>query len=531
MSDRVMVIAHREELINQAADKIGTILGVQPVVEMAERRADDMQGYLGGEATDVVVASVQTLNSGRRECKLCNGKGCDKCFLGADLRMCRFDPQQFGLIIFDECHHCLAASYQRVVEWFSRNPECRFVGFTATPDRADEMSLGQVFQSVAFDYEINDAIDDGWLVPIEQRFVQATGIDLSGCKTRFGDLADGDVAKIMQQEEVIHEIIGPTLDIAGDRATMVFAASVEAAHKCAEILNRHRPESAIALDGTVRKDVRREQLKRFSQGKYQFLCNCSLFLEGFDEPRIEVVAQARPTKSRSLYAQCVGRGTRVLPGTVDGIATAGQRCAAIAKSAKPKLTVIDFVGNSGRHKLVCTADLLGGNVPDEVIDLAVSLTKKSGEAVDMQQQIEIAQQMIKEQEEVARLRAAKRRHVTPKVKYASHLVDPFGVFGLTPRRARGWDEGKSLSEKQMKVLVKAGMKESDVAKMNPSQASQLVGEVFSRREQNKCSFKQAKLLAKYGYSTDCGFSAASAIIDAVAKNGWKRPTETITQGV
>src|SRR5262249_37454191 len=144
--------------------------------------------------------------------------------------------------------------------------------------------------------------------------------------------------------------------------TLVFCASVGHARLMAEVLCRYRRGSARALDGTSHPEERRAVVGDFRAGRLQYLCNCGLFLEGFDAPAVAVVVMARPTKSLALYTQILGRGTRPLPGVVDplALAPAAERRAAIAASAKPRMLVLDFVGNSGRHRIITAADLLGG---------------------------------------------------------------------------------------------------------------------------------------------------------------------------
>jgi superfamily II DNA or RNA helicase len=154
---RAMVIAHREELIWQAKDKIQRTTGLACEIEMGNFKA---QADLFGKAS-VIISTVQTQTSGG------DGGG----------RMGKFDPMQFGVLIIDECHHATSKSYRKIIDYYRTNPDLRILGVTATPDRADEEALGQVFQSVAYDYEILDAINDGWLVPIEQQMVNIEGLD------------------------------------------------------------------------------------------------------------------------------------------------------------------------------------------------------------------------------------------------------------------------------------------------------------------------------------------------------------------
>lgn len=494
---RVLVMAHREELITQARDKIADITGEVPDVEMGDLRADQCSMH---SRAPVVVTSVQTMSRPRRHES--------------------FDPQEFSLLVIDEAHHSTAASYRKVIDYFGQNPNLKILGVTATPDRADEEALGKVFETVAFDYGIQDAIEDGWLVNIDQQFVHVEGLDLSACRTTAGDLNEGDLADIMELEKNLHGVVDPTIELAGDQPTLVFASSVAHAERMAEIFNRHRAESAFCLHGKTPRDERREKLKAFGHGEFQYLCNCGLFLEGFDDPRIGVVAMARPTKSRSLYAQAVGRGTRPLPGLVDGLDDAEQRRRAIAMSGKPSVLVLDFVGNSGRHKLVSTADILGGNFDDKIVEaVAAAVQKKSarGESSDMLDELIQAKQRA--EDEAKRRRAA----LVAKANFKAAAVNPFDVFDIAPKREPGWFKGKRPTDKQVATLRKFKIPEKDISGLSFSQASQLLDTLIGRMKNGKCSYKQAMLLRKNGYSADVSFAEASRLIDGLAKNGWKRP--------
>src|SRR5262249_46304475 len=147
----------------------------------------------------------------------------------------------------------------------------KVLGVTATPDRADEAAMGQVFDSVAFVYEIQQAIKDGWLCPIRVKQVLVGAIDLSGVSTVAGDLNAGELDAVMRAEEVLHGIVKPTVELAGDRRTIVFCTSVGAAHRAAEIFNRYKPDSARAVDGTTPTDERRRILRDHDAGRYQYL--------------------------------------------------------------------------------------------------------------------------------------------------------------------------------------------------------------------------------------------------------------------
>jgi superfamily II DNA or RNA helicase len=498
---RAMVLAHREELIWQARDKIQRVTGLNCEVEMGEFRAA-MDGLFGGPS--VVVSTIQT------HCAGGDGGG----------RMGKFDPHQFGLLIIDEAHHATSPSYRRVIDYYRTNPNLRVMGVTATPDRTDEEALGQVFDTVAYDYEILDAVHDGWLTPIEQQIVVLEGLDFSHVRTTAGDLNGADLAAVMEFEQNLQGIAGPSLEIIGRKRALVFTASVAHAERLCEIFNRHRSGMAGWVCGKTDRDERRKLLTDFANGAVQVVCNCGVLTEGFDDPGVEVVIMGRPTKSRSLYAQMVGRATRPLPGLVDGVDTADARKRAVAASLKPSCLVVDFVGNSGQHKLVTSADILGGKVSEAAIERAVSEARKAGKPVRMTEALEDAEAETQRLADERRQReAATRARLVARARFSSRAVDPFEVFDISPTHERGWDNGKQLSEKQKGLLLKQGINPEAV---NFSQGRQLIAEMFRRWNQNLCSFKQASLLKKHGYDANVSREVASKIIDGLARNGWKR---------
>src|SRR5512143_1890768 len=497
---RALVIAQREELIFQACDKIRRVTGLSADVEMGEYRAD---GGLFGQAR-VVVSTIQTQCSGG------DGGG----------RMSKFDPQRFGVLIIDEAHHATSPTYRRVIDYYRTNPALKILGVTATPDRADEEALGQVFQSVAFDYEVLDAIHDGWLVPIEQQMVHVEGLDYSSIRTTAGDLNGGDLAAVLEAEKNLQQMASASVAIIGGRRALVFTARVKAAEMTAEIFNRHRSGMAAWVCGKTEREERRRTLTEFAGGKWQVICNCGVLTEGFDDPGVEVVIMGRPTKSRSLYSQMVGRSTRPLPGVVDGPETPEARKAAIAASAKPSCLVVDFVGNAGKHKLITSADILGGKVSEEALERAVKRVSAAGGPVNMTAALDEAEEELKEQKRLAE--AARRANLVAKARFTTQSVDPFDVLHLDPVKARGWDAGRQLTEKQRALLARQGINPENVSF---SEGRQLIAEIFRRWDGKLCSFKQAKVLRKYGYDAEVSFAEASAIIDGLARNGWRRTAE------
>lgn len=504
---RALVLAHREELIFQARDKIEMVTGYNVEVEMAELRAS-ISGDVFGNFANVIVSTIQTQTAGG------DGGG----------RMGKFDPSDFGLLIIDEAHHATAKTYRRVVNYYSQNPNLKILGVTATPDRADEEALGQMFDTVAFNYEIIDAINDGWLVPIEQQVVEIEGLDFSAIRTTAGDLNGADLAAIMEEEKPLHGIADATIEIAGKRRTLVFAASVRHAEMMAEIFNRHRPGSAGWVCGKTPKEDRRRTLAEFSSGQLQFVVNVGVLTEGFDDPGVELVVMRRPTKSRALYAQMIGRATRPLPGVVDEANDSDEhRRAAIAASAKPSCLVVDFAGNAGRHKLMSSVDILSGNVSDEIVELAGIIARRSKKPMRTDELLATAEAEIARKKEERRAEIAKRAHLVGKAQFSIQAVNPFDLFQIYPAKSRGWDSGKQLSEKQ-RALIEKHYPDVNVDQLPYAMGKQLVNELFRRWDRDLCSFKQARILVKHGYDTkNMTRTEASQAISAIAeKQGWKK---------
>jgi superfamily II DNA or RNA helicase len=609
---RVLMVAHREELITQPAKRWRRNCGQWPAIEMGELRAEvaednELFDY-APQNKSVVIASIQTLNSGRRcpqctaechqcgttgnliidcgctvgcnacrgtgkrkiKCKDCEGDGwicieadCSACFEYFQRRMQKFTPERFGLIVIDESHHIVAESYKRVVRYFrSRNPDILLLGCTATPDRADEEALGQMFESVAHEYSLPQPIIDGWLTPVEQQFVLVDGLNLANVRTTGGDLNSGDLEQEMLAEKVLHKVTTPLVEIACgleagtiDRLvsvnrlhelpalctkrepTLVHAVDVAHAERMTEIINRYFPDSALCIVGTTPRTVRRDGLRRFAEGDFQFLLSCGVFLEGTDLPNVSIIGMARPTKSRALYCQMIGRGLRPLSGLIDGILTAEERVKRIVASAKPKCLVVDFVGNAGKHKLVSAADILGGEHPDALVEGIIRKAAKSGQPVDILRALAQAKAKAKKerreqarreaqeraiQQETAKQQAAARRSgIVAGASYTTQKINPFDIMDVAPKREPAWHRGRKPSEKMKEVLRKAKVPFTEETTF--WEAHLLIDEVVRRRREGLCTYKMAQLLKEYGYPTEVGFSEASAIIDRLKANGWRLP--------
>jgi len=483
---RVLVLAHREELVRQAADKIHRVTGKTCGVEMAGESvaAEIAQGALiEGTELPIIIASVATISR--------------------PSRLDAFAPDAFSLVVIDECQHSVATSYRSILDYFSGAKVC---GVTATPDRLDGALMAEVFDSAAFVYEIRDAIRDGWLVPVRQKTIALKSLDLSQVKVskRTKDFDSADLELQLATDACYHEVAAPLVELAGARPTLVFCAGVASAHGLAAVLQGYVGEgNADALDGTTPKDERREIIRRFHDGEMQYLCNCMVLTEGFDAPAAACVAVVRPTQSRALYAQMCGRGLRILGADIDESVALG----------KPDCLVLDFVGNAYKHSLVCVTDVLDGGEDARVSKHADKL-RAGNPDLTVNEALDLAEEQVAELRRLAKIAPVDAREVDP-----FRVFDAFTVLGASSRAGR-W-AGMPPSDRQLQALLRFGV--SPPAGLDKGQASALLDKLCGRADKGLCTYKMARLLAKYGLNPDLTFEAAHAAIDAIAENRWSPP--------
>jgi superfamily II DNA or RNA helicase len=457
---RVLILAHRTELLDQAAEKL-LALGIRASIEQGDRR--------GSSRADVVIASVQSLR----------GK-----------RLTRYLSDAFTLIVVDEAHHAAATSYTTVLEHF---PRAKILGVTATPDRGDGRALGKIFGSVAFTYDMRTAIREGFLAPLRARRVLVGDIDLSAIRSHHGDFDQAELGKRLTEEKALHGVVSPLVELCGKRRTLVFGVDVAHAHALAEMINRYRPASAIAVDGSAKPEERAAALSLFRAGTFQFLVNCALFTEGFDEPSIECVAMARPTQSRSLYCQMLGRATRLHPG-------------------KTHALILDFVGNS-KHRLVGPADALGGTLDEETRD---QLEKLLATEEYVEDALALAEQMA------AQVRA--RAGLIAIALFREKEIDPFLGDQMPPPDPNAPWASDPASEKQIAALDKAGISKPP-AGLTKGDAARILDAITERRRLGLATIPQCRLLNKLKLDTrDMTFSRATQLIVMAKTRGFSPMT-------
>lgn len=307
-SARVLIVAHRDELISQAANKLAAVMDPSIIGIVKAARNDTW--------AQVVVASVQSLNSKRR----------------------RDELGDFDIVIIDEAHHATARTYRQLFEQW---PSAFFVGFSATLMRTDGAALGDVWDKVVYTRDIGDMIEDGYLVPPRGIRVKVKDLHLDEIRTNRGDFSEGQLGEEMSNALAPQLTAKAYIEHASDRSGILFAPTVNSAYEFAEALL----EVGITTDvihGGLKMDERRAILRRLTSGETQVACSCMVLTEGFDEPRVSCAVIARPTKSAPLYIQMVGRVLRLYPGKTDAL-------------------ILDVVGVTGRTKLATLADLIGSD--------------------------------------------------------------------------------------------------------------------------------------------------------------------------
>lgn len=389
---RTIIVAHERQLIQQFADEVEDILGNRPAVEMAELHCTGRE--------PIIVGSRQTIQG--------------------DRLLRKFDPSINWLVIIDEAHRWALKlrSCRPIIEHFAQNPASRRLGLTATPERTDKTRFDALFPAVAADYRLYNldggpsAVADGWAVEYDQRFVVVEGVDFKQIREVAKDFDKNELEKILSEQETLARLVDPTLELVGDRRTLIFSPGVDMAKAVALYINAKLGwEAAVQLDGSCPDEERKSVYRRHRRGDVQFLSVCGLCREGYNDPGIQAVAIFRPTKSRPLAEQMKGRGCRPLRGVVSQDMTAEERRAAIAASAKPNCMIVDLVGVTGLADCASTAHILAAGKPDEVIARAnANAVKKTG-PIDMAAELRQAEAEIAAEEEKRRQRresAAKR---------------------------------------------------------------------------------------------------------------------------
>ena len=472
--ERVLIMAHRGELLDQAADKLYKVTGLKTAVEKADDTAKN-------SFFRVTVGSVQTLMR--------------------EKRLKQFPKDFYDTIIVDEAHHILASSYQNVLNYFS---EAKVLGVTATADRTDKKNLGQYFESLAYEYSLPDAIRNKYLSPMKALTIPLK-IDLSGVSMAAGDFKASDVGNAL--DPYLYQIADEMIKHCKDRRTVVFLPLVATSQKFRDILNE-KGFRAAEVNGES-KD-RAQVLSDFDNGKYDVLCNSMLLTEGWDSPEVDCVIMLRPTKSRPLYVQCIGRGLRLAEGKEDCL-------------------ILDFLWHTERHELVHPANLIA---KDE--EVAAKMTEKMAELDEEEQPClfdpeEIAE--VAENEVVQDRENSLAEKLAEMKKRKGRLVDPL-QFEMSIQSEElmnyapsfGWEMAPA-SDKQIAALEKFGILPEEIE--NAGKATVLLDKLNKRRMSGLTTPKQIRFLENRGFQHvgTWDFDNARKIIDRIAGNGWRIPAD------
>ena len=463
---RVLIMAHRGELLYQAADKLKMLTGLDAAFEQGENRSL-------GSFFPVTVGSVQSL---------CQEK-----------RLSTFPQDYFQDIIVDEAHHALSESYQRVLAHF---PKANVLGVTATPDRGDKQTLGTFFDSEAYEYSMSRAIREGYLSPVKARMIPLQ-LDISKAGISGGDYSAADIGCAL--EPYLHQIAGEMARYCRGRKTVVFLPLIATSQKFCRMLN---DVGLRAAEVNGMSDDRSKILVDFENGAYDVLCNSMLLTEGWDCPAVDCIVILRPTKVRSLYQQMVGRGMRLFPG-------------------KENLLLLDFLWLTERHDLCRPSALIA---KDGNIAAMMDENLRNDEEVDILEAEEDAERdVLREREEalareLAAMRSKKKKLVDP-IQYALSIAAE-DLTSYAPTFP--WEMGPP-SEKQIAFLENRGILPDTVE--NAGLASLLIDRLKRRQEEGLATPKQIRCLERYGFRRvgTWQFDAASALISRLAMNHWRVP--------
>ncbi len=466
--ERVLILAHRAELLEQARDKIYKVTGLKTAVEKAEETCV-------GSWFRIVVGSVQSLTR--------------------EKRLKQFKRDFFDTIIIDEAHHAVSDSYKNVLDYFV---DAKVLGVTATPDRGDMRNLGQVFENLAYEYTLPRAIKDGYLSPIKALTLPLE-VDITNVGVQAGDYKVSELSSAL--DPYLHKIADEMKKVCMDRKTVVFLPLVATSQKFRDILNE-RGFKAVEVNGNSAD--RADALRRFNDGEYNVMCNSMLLTEGWDCPSVDCIVVLRPTKSRSLYCQMVGRGTRLCEG-------------------KDHLLLLDFLWHTERHELCRPAHLICSSD-----DVARKMTKNMEEAggvpIDIEEAEEQAVSDVQEEREEAlakqleEMRKRKKKLVDP-LQYEMS-IQAEDLSGYVP--SFGWEMAPP-SDKQKSALEKLGILPDAIE--NAGKANLLLDRLDKRKAEGLTTPKQIRFLEQRGFLHvgTWQFDDAKRLIDRIAANGWKIP--------
>lgn len=478
---RGLVLSHRDELVEQPMER-GIAAGMDFGREQAEYRSAG-QPY--------VSASIQTMHA----------------------RLRSFAPDEFGFIVADEAHRAVSDTFRTVLDYFN----AWTLGVTATPQRLDGVGMREAgFSAVGYSFPMVDAIDEGWLVPVRPKRVTIDGVDLSQLRVRGGDFEPEALGAMMAENA--HHIARHTVDLAGGRQTIVFCVNVAHAHAQSAALSRYTRERVEVVDGGTDIDRRRAIMAAYKRGEIRYLCNVLVATEGFDAPATSCVVMARPTRSATIYTQCAGRGSRPLPGTVDGPdlhASRDLRRAAIAASAKPDMLLLDIAGVGDELSLVTMADALAGSLTPEERAQLLKLEPDGEDTFD---------ELLAEAVRLAAVEEARKMEMS---RASASVVDqdPFSASNVLGFKEKDDPRAPRATPEQIAWLRKHGVQHPE--RLSEAAAAKAKKTICVRYGKGLCGYREMQTLQRHGVPAAAtirmGRDRAARLIAELSEHGGRPP--------
>jgi len=421
-TDVTLVVAHRDELITQLVERMKA---QNPDAVVGVEKADEA----AAENCNIIVGTVQTLTG---------------------TRLTRFITKfgrRIALFVIDEAHHAAAPTYRAILDKILlKRPDALVIGFTATPQRGDGLALSEIFPDIVYAMDARAAIEAGYLVPVWS-YAVATDVDLDAVSSRAGDFVLGQLAEAVDTEERNRAVLDAYQRLVPGKKTLVFTASVEHARNVAGLFKQAGIKAAFASGETPQAE-REKIVAGFRGSSIDVLVNCGLYLEGFDVPSVQVIINARPTKSTTLYTQVTGRGLRPLDEdafVISNFPTAVARTKFIALSRKPYATIIDIVDRVRRHQLVTLPTLWGMPAQIDAQGRPISRLAEEYEQLFEKAPREAARVRTAEQIENALLELAEAEKADRNVVAAWQMVTPeHWRLEQPPRRTARDRKGRSI---------------------------------------------------------------------------------------
>ena len=465
---KVLILAHREELLDQAADKMMKFHGVDFTLIKAGKEYDESKMFQ--------IGSVQSL------CK--------------EDRLSKFDKDYYGLIIVDEAHHCMADTYQVIFKHFK---SAKVLGVTATPNRSDGKKLAKFFETTAYEYKMEDGIKDGWLSSVIMR-TGNVNIDLSKVRTVAGDFIINELDDAITREfNKISKYIKSKLE--HRKRILIFTPRIASAEVLAEVLKRDGLNAEF-VSGASKN--RKEITEKFKSGDIRIICNSMLYTEGFDCPEVDCIINLRPTQSKGLFTQMLGRGTRICDG-------------------KENVLYVDFLWKTDKEimtpcNLFAETDVLAKSMRDFLVMNA----NRSYEMITLAQYVDLVMGGIQKME------GARMEWVVNLEKRTLRTMSMFAYL-INDRRlleyepTYNWEE-QQPTQKQIEFIEgKCGI---SCKGMKKGLASKIIDVIVKRINNKKCTVKQMFFLAKNGIfdkAPEISMEDAGKIMSDIANNYWRVP--------